>query len=161
VPTKMNNLTSYTFSLLLVICILFSPLSVAAQQDLKLAPNSAYLNQELNYEMIGYEIGAERFWVVIQPSLTNSQEKLNKIIKDIFQRHIEKFELTNTHWNISFFTNKKEAGYKTFKADSYLGEYTSCNSPDEHYRNKVYVYPTNRYKVKWYYGPSIFSCNNK
>ena len=127
-------------------------------QPLQIEPSSSYLNNNLQYEMVGYEKRNNRFWVVMKPEITQSQKNINDIILDIYQKHKEKLNLNFTNWNISFFSNKAAVGYKKFKTDEYLGEYYSCNSPEAHYKNKVYIYPTNKQKVKWYWGPNKFNC---
>jgi hypothetical protein len=119
---------------------------------------TSYVNEKYGYELLGYEKKASRFWVVIPPQYTEKQKMLNNIILDIYYNFQQRFSLDKNAWAVTFFSNKKEAGYKTFKTEAYLGEYSSCFYPDPHYRNKVFIYPTIAKKMKWYYGPSVFSC---
>jgi hypothetical protein len=158
----MNIVSSKLRLIFLTFALLLSHSTILlAQHYTELGLQKGRVNVEIGYEMLGYENNARRFWVVISPSTTKSQKTLNRIISDIYLHHKAEFNLDNVDWNISFFSNKAEAGYKTFKTDSYLAEYKSCDSPDEHYRNKVYIYPTNAQRVKWYYGPSGFKCSHK
>lgn len=123
----------------------------------KLVAGTNYQNLQLKYQMLGYEVENSRFWVIIDPILLEKQNQMNNILTDIYEKYSDEFNLDKVSWNVSFFANKDEAGYKTFKPQSYLAEYWSKNSYDEDNRNKIIIYPAYPEWQKWYYGPQKLS----
>jgi hypothetical protein len=129
---------------------------VNAQERPKLDSSISWVNDSLNYSVIGYEEKNNRFWVVMDSIITESQDKLNKIIITIYKKSNKNRGLDSLPWCISFFSNKDAIGYKTFESNEYLGEYWSVNTRNIEKRNRIYVYPIIPSRVKWYKGPNIF-----
>ena len=112
------------------------------QEKSNIIQGTSYQSDSLNYQMVGYEDTNNRFWVVIDTITAQSQIKLSRIINDIFNKNKDKFNLSNIKWHVSFFSNEEEAGYKTFKPESYLAEYSG---------KKVKIYPMLPNRTKWFY----------
>jgi hypothetical protein len=137
----MKNLLLYVFG-----CLFLFGVFLHAQEKPNIQRGTEYPNDSLNYQMLGYEQHSMRFWIVIDPKFVSNKLRMRNIIQHVYCRNRFLALLDSSSWCISFFANSKEAGYKTFKSESYLAEYSRED-------NKVKVYPAIGKRTYWFYGP--------
>lgn len=119
----------------------------------KIESGTSRKNDSIGFELIGFEAKSNRFWVIANKSTISDKIQLNKIILDVFSAANSQSKLDSVCWNVSFFASRGAAGYKTFKPNEYLGEYSSkaCN---EH-SNTTLLYPMVGSKQKRIAGPKL------
>jgi hypothetical protein len=138
---------NYNFFVLIIICLIF-------QNSIFFSCNNFKKTTNKNYEVAKIDEKNNRIFVVVNDDLIKEIKAIQIIVFDIFNAYKEKYNFKERHFNISFFSDAKYAGYKTDPkilnyvksgewGKNYLAEYSSET-------NELWTYPLQNNKKKCY-----------